>query len=124
MAKNGYKIFDSDTHVGPYMEVLDKYLSASERTRLAGWEQYKTINKRGQQTYTRGQRVYRRRLGDAKADEAPAGACRHAPHRHQDAVRGLPVLVLHQALEHAGGLDDQDEVGIGLELQVLDRDRD
>lgn len=48
MAKNGYKIFDSDTHVGPYMEVLDKYLSASKRTRLAGWEQYKTINKRGQ----------------------------------------------------------------------------
>ena len=33
------------------MEVLDKYLTESERTRLAGWEQYKTINKRGQQTY-------------------------------------------------------------------------
>jgi hypothetical protein len=31
----------------------------------------KTLNKRGQQTYTRGQRVYRRRLGDAKADQAP-----------------------------------------------------
>ena len=27
MAKNGYKIFDSDTHVGPFMEVLDKYLT-------------------------------------------------------------------------------------------------
>lgn len=73
MAKNGCKIFDSDTHVGPYMEVLDKYLTENERTRLAGWEQYKTLNKRGQQTYTRGQRVYRRRLGDAKADQAPAG---------------------------------------------------
>src|SRR5918993_2299218 len=73
MAKNGYKIFDSDTHVGPYMEVLDKYLTDSERKRLGGWDQYKTINKRGQETYTKGQRVYRRRLGDAEADQAPAG---------------------------------------------------
>ncbi|MES2564210.1 MAG: hypothetical protein V4637_15995, partial [Pseudomonadota bacterium] len=67
MARNGYKIFDSDTHVGPYMEVLNQYLSASERTQLAGWEQYRTLNKRGQVTYTKGQRVYRRRLGDAEA---------------------------------------------------------
>ena len=73
MAKNGYKIFDSDTHVGPFMEVLDKYLSDSERKRLAGWEQFKTLNKHGNLTYTKGARVYRRRLGDAKADEAPAG---------------------------------------------------
>ena len=73
MAKNGYKIFDSDTHVGPFMEVLDKYLTDSERKRLAGWEQYKTLNKNGNLTYTKGARVYRRRLGDAKADEAPAG---------------------------------------------------
>jgi predicted TIM-barrel fold metal-dependent hydrolase len=73
MAKNGYRIFDSDTHVGPFMDVLDKYLTESERTKLAGWEQYKTPNKLGQITYTKGQRIYRRRLGDAKADQAPAG---------------------------------------------------
>ena len=73
MAKNGYRIFDSDTHVGPYMEVLEKYLTDTERTRLAGWEQYKAVNKHGHQTYNRGQRLYRRRLGDAKADQAPAG---------------------------------------------------
>jgi uncharacterized protein len=73
MARNGYKIFDSDTHVGPYMEVLEQYLSASEKTQLAGWEQYRTLNNRGQVTYTKGQRVYRRRLGDAEADQAPAG---------------------------------------------------
>lgn len=73
MAKNGYKIFDSDTHVGPFMDVLDKYLTESERTKLVGWEQYKTPNRLGQLTYTKGQRIYRRRLGDAKADQAPAG---------------------------------------------------
>ena len=40
MARDGYKVFDSDTHVGPYMEVLEKYLSAGDKTRLAGWDQY------------------------------------------------------------------------------------
>ena len=34
MAKNGYRIFDSDTHVGPFMEVLEKYLAEVEKTRL------------------------------------------------------------------------------------------
>jgi predicted TIM-barrel fold metal-dependent hydrolase len=71
--KNGCRIFDSDTHVGPYMEVLEPYLSEAEKSLLSGWAQYKTVNKRGQQTYTRGQRLYRRRLGDARADQAPAG---------------------------------------------------
>lgn len=27
MAKNGFKIFDTDTHVGPYLDVLEKYLT-------------------------------------------------------------------------------------------------
>jgi hypothetical protein len=57
MAKNGYKIFDSDTHVGPFMEVLEKYVTDSEKTRLKGWEEFKTINAKGNQTYTKGQRV-------------------------------------------------------------------
>jgi predicted TIM-barrel fold metal-dependent hydrolase len=73
MAKNGYRIFDSDTHVGPYMEVLEKYLTDSEKTRLAGWDQYKAVNTHGHRTYNKGQRLYRRRIGDAKADQAPAG---------------------------------------------------
>ena len=73
MARNGYRIFDSDTHVGPYMEVLSKYLTQSEKTRLEGWSQYKSVNSHGNETYNKGQRVYRRRMGDAKADQAPAG---------------------------------------------------
>jgi len=71
--KNGYRIFDSDTHVGPFMEVLEKYLTDAEKSRLTAWEKFRTLNRKGNVTYTRGQRVYRRRLGDAKADEAPAG---------------------------------------------------
>ncbi|MGH8665230.1 MAG: amidohydrolase family protein, partial [Burkholderiales bacterium] len=73
MAKNGYKIFDSDTHVGPFMEVLENYLTAQEKSRLSGWEEFKRSNPKGHVTYAKGQRLYRRRLGDAKADQAPAG---------------------------------------------------
>ena len=73
MARNGFKIFDSDTHVGPVMDVLDPYLSGAEKAKLASWEQYKTANKRGHVTYTRGQRRYRRRLGTARPEESPGG---------------------------------------------------
>ena len=34
MAKNGYKIFDSDTHVGPFMEVLESTSPSAEKSRL------------------------------------------------------------------------------------------
>ena len=74
MARDGFKIFDSDTHVGPYGEILDRYLSEPEKQRLRGWEEHKSVNgKTGHVTYTKGQRRYRRRLGTAKADETPAG---------------------------------------------------
>ncbi len=73
MARNGYKIFDSDTHVGPVMDVLDKHLAAAEKVKLPGWEPFKTANKLGRVTYTKGQRRYRRRLGTAKPEETPGG---------------------------------------------------
>ena len=58
MARNGYRIFDSDTHVGPVMDVLERFLTDAEKAKLAAWEQHKTANKRGHVTYTRGQRRY------------------------------------------------------------------
>lgn len=73
MAKNGYKIFDSDTHVGPVMEVIEKYLGTQEKSKLVGWEQFKNTNAAGFSNYTRGQRTYRRRLGVAQAETGKAG---------------------------------------------------
>ena len=73
MARDGYRIFDSDTHVGPDAAILSEYLSAVEKDRLAGWEQYRSTGRFGHVTYTKGQRSYRRRLGDAERDQAPAG---------------------------------------------------
>jgi predicted TIM-barrel fold metal-dependent hydrolase len=74
MAPDGFRIFDSDTHVGPSMNILDRYLAEAEKARLADWEQWKDINARtGRITYTKGGRRYQRRLGSAIAEEAPAG---------------------------------------------------
>ena len=46
----------------PYVDVLDPYLTADDKERLAGWEQYKAGSKSGHVTYNKGQRQYQRRL--------------------------------------------------------------
>lgn len=74
MARAGFKIFDSDTHVGPFVDILDPYLDAATKASLAEWEPYKQAHHRtGHVTYTRGQRRYRRQLGTATAVETPGG---------------------------------------------------
>src|SRR5580704_4452812 len=73
MARDGYRIFDSDTHVGPDAAILARYLSAADTGRLAAWEPYRAAGRNGHITYNKGQRHYRRRLGDARPDEAPSG---------------------------------------------------
>ena len=54
MARNGYKIFDADTHVRPDADLLEPYMSASTRDKLAHYEKYKTRNKEGAVTYLMG----------------------------------------------------------------------
>jgi hypothetical protein len=39
--REGYKIFDSDTHIAPMAETLEPYFEANIRHRLCDWEQFK-----------------------------------------------------------------------------------
>jgi predicted TIM-barrel fold metal-dependent hydrolase len=73
MARGGYKFFDSDAHVGPYVDVLEPYLTAEDKTRLLAWEQFKSVSKNGYISYNKGQRTYRRQLHSETADASPAG---------------------------------------------------
>ena len=73
MARDGFRIFDSDTHVGPDARILARYLSEAEKDRPQEWEKFKSVDRNGRETYTRGRRRYRRGLGVAEPDEAPAG---------------------------------------------------
>src|SRR5262249_44029114 len=67
MAKNGFKIFDADTHVGPDATTLERYLSAAEKARLDLLAAYRLIDKRsGHVEYTLGRRGYPRKLGAAE----------------------------------------------------------
>src|SRR5580700_4775405 len=73
MARGGYKFFDTDAHVGPYVDVLEPYLTAEDKARLAAWEQYKTTSKNGHISYNKGQRTYRRQLHSETVETAPSG---------------------------------------------------
>src|SRR5271169_5698066 len=73
MARDGFRIFDSDTHVGPDARILAGYLSEAGKDRLREWDGYKSQGRSGQVTYTKGQRRYRRWLGMAEPDQAPSG---------------------------------------------------
>ena len=67
MARNGYRIFDTDTHVGPSMDVLEPYMDSAERDMLAPFAESRSVAKRtGQVTYRMGARKYERRLGRAE----------------------------------------------------------
>lgn len=71
--KNGFKIWDTDTHVRPSLETLEPYYDANVRTRLPELEPYKRENRRdveglvvGRHSYALGERVsYARCLGKA-----------------------------------------------------------
>ena len=73
MAKNGYKIFDSDTHVGPQADILEQYMSAGDLGKLKEFEGFLRKNdKTGHSTYNFNTRKYARRLGEPEARESDA----------------------------------------------------
>jgi hypothetical protein len=76
MARDGFRIFDSDTHVGPDARILAGYLSEAEKDRLREWDAYKSRDRSGHETYTRGQRRYRRRLARPSLTRRRAGTWR------------------------------------------------
>jgi hypothetical protein len=50
MVRDGYRIFDSDTHVGPDARILSGYLSAVEKDRLARSAEYESRDRYGHVT--------------------------------------------------------------------------
>jgi hypothetical protein len=76
MARDGFKVFDTDTHVDAAADLLERYLTQAEKQKLTAYEPYKSTHARsGHITYTRGVLEYRRRIGSADPEEhaPPAG---------------------------------------------------
>ena len=78
MSRDGYRIFDSDTHVGPDARILASYLSAAEKDSLRAGKHTSRATAR-QETYTKGQRRYRRRLGTPNRIRRRAGIWQGLP---------------------------------------------
>lgn len=78
--RNGFKVYDTDTHVMPMAEVLEQYVDPSFRPRLAELAPYrvcagKTADGRAQHHYSVHKRFYRRLLGEAAPHATFTGRC-------------------------------------------------
>src|SRR5271157_682218 len=70
--KNGFRVYDSDTHVNPAAEVLERYVDPGFRPRLAELEAYRLPvgqgavgGVEGLHNYRVGTKYYRRVLGES-----------------------------------------------------------
>src|SRR5207247_7541699 len=97
MARNGFKIFDADTHVRPDADLLQPYLDVDMRAKLKQFDRYKATNKEGAVTYLMGTCHYQRRLGVA-AEDAPenreymSGYKRHQHGKHDPLCERDPAV--------------------------------
>jgi len=113
MARNGYRIFDADTHVRPDADLLEPYLPVATRALLTQYENYKARNKEGAVTYLMGERKYKRRLGVAD-DQAPQRSEYMSGYkRHQ---HGKPNPLCER--DPAARIRDMDIEGIDVNLML------
>ena len=77
--RNGYKVYDSDTHVNPVAEVLERYVDSAFRARLPELEPYKVPagqpadGEPQKHVYRVGTKLYKRILGKAGPDDQFTG---------------------------------------------------
>src|ERR1700688_4013164 len=77
--RNGFRVFDSDTHVLPAAEVLERYVDPGFRPRLAELAPYRVPIREsaehsgGQHNYRVATKLYRRVLGEAGPRETHTG---------------------------------------------------
>jgi len=113
MARNGFKIFDADTHVRPDADLLQPYLDVDMRAKLNRFDRYKATNKEGAVTYLMGTRHYQRRLGAAAEDAPENKEYMSGYKRHQ---HGKPDPLCER--DPAVRLKDMDIEGIDVNLML------
>ena len=119
--KNGFKIWDTDTHVHPTIEVLEPYYDSSLRSRLPDLERYKKPNRQdggasgvapGRHKYEFGTTLaYRRFLGEAAPREMRPGNFAKF-----QGTRFASEGVTEDNVD--GRIQDMDEEGVDVQLMV------
>src|SRR5215469_10096897 len=75
--KDGFRVYDTDTHIDPGAAVLEKYVDPGFRARLDDLAPYRvtvksrTVDGGERTTYRFEQRLYERTLGEAEASPGP-----------------------------------------------------
>jgi uncharacterized protein len=64
--KNGFRVYDADTHVSPSAEVLERYVDPGFRPRLSELAAHRRDAEGGRHSYGFGRKYYRRVLGEAE----------------------------------------------------------
>ena len=115
--RNGYRIFDADTHIIEPVEPIEQYLSAADKARLAartdigrppgkgGMSRYR-IGKMPKLNRRLGSREYverkRREWGWRTLDEQAAGAPAEPPTPPDDGGMPIPKPAVLETLEDIG----------------------
>ena len=71
--KNGFRVYDTDTHINPAAEVLDRYVDPDFRPRLPELAPYRAGGPNAMHTYRAGVKYYRRILGEAEPRDTFTG---------------------------------------------------
>ena len=113
MARNGFKIFDADTHVRPDADLLEPYLSAEMRAKLESFNAHKERNKDGAVTYLMGAREYKRRLGALPGAKPEKNEYMQGYKRHQ---HGKPDPLCER--DATVRIKDMDSEGVDVNLML------
>jgi predicted TIM-barrel fold metal-dependent hydrolase len=118
--KNGYKIIDTDTHVGPNLETLVEYASPTLRDRWSELDQYRLAVTDGGHHLSISPYPYRRRLRESTVLEAgDARAGKESPLKGAvTAVLDTPPSAGVNNLNAAGRLHDMDVEGVDVHLII------
>ena len=120
--KNGYKIWDTDTHIQPTVEVVEPYYDPGFRKRLPELERYKppvpadngtqsTRYSEGRHRYAVGKVAYRRILGQAEPPVEPVA--------NYGKFQGSKLPSLGVADDQVNArIRDMDEEGVDVQLMV------
>ena len=107
--KNGYRVFDADTHVNPAAEVLERYIDPDFRPRLAELAQYRLTASRAAEggdslhNYRVATKYYRRILGEAGPRESFSGR----ESRWRGSKMPRPGVQDDQAANRVADMDDE-----------------
>ena len=101
--KDGFRVYDTDTHINPAAEVLDKYVDPDFRARLPELAPYRGSSGGGMHTYRAGTKYYRRILGE----EAPRESFTGRDSRWMGSKRPRPGTQDDQAENRVMDMDDE-----------------